>query len=649
MKAKRSVLFLVLVLSLGFNFPQETGAQSSSSQDPIDRIAGKIREAFPVVRGAVVSLQGDKVILDVARKNGVKPGTQLTLTREGAEFRHPLTGVVLGRYEETLGTLEIVEVQDQYSIAVHKSMNPGALPKVGDQARISSDLVKLAVAPMDAPEGQNVDGEALARGLAESLKSTGRFEVTDSDRFHTWLLERGLEPSQVLSDKNLEQITRQFGSDYLVTGTVRKVQERWSLEVRVVAISTKEPKVTETALLNNVPSRLAGRSARDRLSSSRTARINPQFLLRERALGVVGNQGLLRSTPIEFAVRGMDVGDVDGDGKNEIVVIGSDVVAIYRWNNKKLEEVGTYKGGSGSSFLNVGVADLNGSGVEEIFVTNLRNNLLRSFVLEHKGGSFKVIQDDIHRYLRVVKLPGAKPELWAQEQGAGDPFSGKIVRYRWEKDLSAVPAQAGRYVPGDPLNSPKYFGALGVGIYGFLPLDLDGDGKQKFIMVDDDDRLRVFSQEGELLWRSTERYGGTETAFPVQVQGQALPNASLGDNDQIQRVLIKGRILWGGKTGPLAGTVIMNTNIPATGYLFPNLRAYNESIVSGLRWQAGSFYEEWRTRPLGGYMADYLLADIDQDGAPELVTAIVEPQGLMFLRREGRSWIEVFKLSGTTP
>ena len=168
-------------------------------------------------------------------------------------------------------------------------------------------------------------------------------------------------------------------------------------------------------------------------------------------------------------------------------------------------------------------------------------------------------------------------------------------------------------------------------------------------MVDDDDRLRVFSQEGELLWRSTERYGGTETAFPVQVQGQALPNASPGDNDQIQRVLIKGRILWGGKTGPLAGTVIMNTNIPATGYLFPNLRAYNESIVSGLRWQAGSFYEEWRTRPLGGYMADYLLADVDHDGAPELVTAIVEPQGLMFLRREGRSWIEVFKLSGTTP
>ncbi|MBI3015811.1 MAG: VCBS repeat-containing protein [Candidatus Tectomicrobia bacterium] len=640
MKAKRSVLILVLVLSLGFNLPLETGAQSSSSRDPVDRVAGKIREAFPVVRGAVVSWQENRVILDVARKDGVQPGTQVTLTREGAEFKHPLTGVVLGRYEETLGTLQVVEVQDQYSIAVPKEMKPGTVPKVGDKVRISAELVKLAVAPVSAPEGQNVDGEALGRALGESLKGTGRFEVTDSDRFHTWLLERGIDPSQVLTDKNLQQIVRQYGIDYLVTGSVRKVQERWALEVSVVSVSTKEPKLVENALLSDVPTRLAGRSVRDRLSGARAARINPQFLLRDRARGVVGSQGLLRSAPIEHAVRGIDVGDVDGDGKNEIVAIGSDVMTIYRWNDKKLVEVATYKGGSGSSFLNVGVADLNGNGVEEIFVTNLRNNLLRSIVLGYRGGALKVVQNDIHRYLRVVKLPGAKPELWAQAQGSTSPFDGKITRYRWEGK---------KYVEGDPVELPKDFPALGISIYGFLPLDLDGDGKLKYIMVDNNDRLRVYSQDGELLWRSTEHYGGYETGFLVEARGTELPNASLGSNDQVRRVLIKGRILWGGKTGPLAGTVLMNTNIPSTGYILENLRGYDQSVISGLRWEAGGLYEEWRTRPLGGYMADYLLADIDNDGIPELVAAIVEPQGILFLRREGKSWIGAFKLSGATP
>lgn len=642
MKVRRAVvpallvLFTVLVLR-----GVDSQAQSTVSRDPIDRITGKIREAFPAVHGAVVSLQGKQLILDVARKDGVQPGMVLTLYREGEVFRHPLTGVILGRAEDILGTVKVVDVQEGYSVAVPQKLVPGTVPKVGDQVRVSSSLIKVAVAPVAGPKGQNVDGETLGRELAQSLGRTGRFEVTDSDRFYVWLLERGIEPSQVLEEKNRQQIARHFGVDYLVAGTVGKVEERWVLKVKVLSLPGDETRVTEEALLPSVPFRVAGGSFPKRFASQpRVSPINPQFLQREQEQGIIGSVGLARSNMIDIAVRGMAVGDVVGDGKNEIVVIGADVVAIYRWDHKNLLPVATYNPGSGSNLLNVGVADINGNGIPEIFVTNRRNNLLQSFVLEYRGGALKVIQDRIYRYLRVVKIPGQKPELWAQEEGNYQAFSGKIYRYRWNGT---------RYVQGDPVPMPKDFASLGFNLYGFIPLDLEGKGKIEYVMVDNDDRLRVYARDGGLLWKSAEHYGGYENGFFIPDMGDQPADTTLGTDVAMRRVLIKGRILWGGKKGPLAGTLLMNTNIPSAGYVFENLRGYNQSIVSGLRWQAGGFYEQWRTRRLGGYMADYALADVDNDGVPDLVTAMVQPQGLIALRREGKSWIGVFKLSAGSP
>src|SRR5687768_11668865 len=77
---------------------------------PITALVEQIADLFPKVQGEVLEVQGDVLTLDVGRKNGVQPGLVLELYRTGREIKHPRTGLILGRAEDTLGTVRITEV-----------------------------------------------------------------------------------------------------------------------------------------------------------------------------------------------------------------------------------------------------------------------------------------------------------------------------------------------------------------------------------------------------------------------------------------------------------------------------------------------------------------------------------------------------------
>lgn len=113
------------------------GFMDEYSRTPIGQavIAGINKGVFELVKqigsqsaaGSVVKAEGGQVWLNLG-ENAVDVGEQLKIMRKGEELIDPDTGISLGSSDTMLGTVEVTQVQAQFSIAAVVSMS-------GDAAR----------------------------------------------------------------------------------------------------------------------------------------------------------------------------------------------------------------------------------------------------------------------------------------------------------------------------------------------------------------------------------------------------------------------------------------------------------------------------------------------------------------------------------
>ena len=116
-----------------------------------------------------------------------------------------------------------------------------------------------------------------------------------------------------------------------------------------------------------------------------TSVINSEFI---NAPEPLNRKGFWMSQKIPTEFKGMDIGDVNSDGLNEIVAIDKNNVYIYQKTGNELKLLEKINGKSYDNYLAVDVADINRNGVKEIIVTSLNDTLLDSFVLEFKDGKY---------------------------------------------------------------------------------------------------------------------------------------------------------------------------------------------------------------------------------------------------------------------
>ena len=79
------------------------------------------------------------------------------------------------------------------------------------------------------------------------------------------------------------------------------------------------------------------------------------------------------------------MGDVDGDGKNEIVIASPSTVYLYRFSENTLSLLTEYSAGS-LEIKAIDVAKIRKDGPARIYVTAQNRGSVASFVLEHKNG-----------------------------------------------------------------------------------------------------------------------------------------------------------------------------------------------------------------------------------------------------------------------
>lgn len=78
---------------------------------------GRVAVRQVTVQGLVAAIVGTQVVLNVGRKAGVNVGDQFTVERVSQEIKDPATGRVIRRMSSSIGTVRVVDVDDDSAVA----------------------------------------------------------------------------------------------------------------------------------------------------------------------------------------------------------------------------------------------------------------------------------------------------------------------------------------------------------------------------------------------------------------------------------------------------------------------------------------------------------------------------------------------------
>lgn len=644
-RSVRSRLALCLLLALWVLLPGEgwgqQGARSAPASGSLDhqaaleRIVRKLLEQFPRVSGLVASIRGDQVYLTLEQNRGVQPGTRLSVFRKMGAFKHPLTGEVLGHFEEDLGAAVVTEVREKYVLA---RLEPAGnlTPRPGDGVRITAARIRLALLPIVNQTRERFDQDVLLLDFQTLLERTGRFQVFDVDKLQVWFLENRIAAEDALKPEVRDRLRRFAGTDLALATVLRKLGDRQVLDSRLTSLADGKSGEGMTALVSRLPALAAASSAQGRsragvrldegVSRERDtgSPLNPNFRSRT---GVPG-RGIQRSQTLDWVATGVAVGDFDGDKQQEVAFVHDYSLTIYRWDKGVLVEVFSYRGSAGDRFFTVDSIDLDGNGRPEIYVTSYRHPNVNAFVLAYVDGKYKVVANLPGSFLRVIEPSRGKPMLVGQAIGVEAPFYGPVYEYAWSK---------GGPAPKRALLLPK-----GIDVYGFNYWDVDGDGIDDIVQVSNFGRISIFRPDGQKIHESSQTYGGHFASFRYDQSFTRQEVSSLPDGADAEPKYqaIRGRLLLRDVTGDGKPDLVVPANLQRVELV--SSFGMGDAEIAALRWDGSTLVEEWRSRRVGGVIVDYQFADLDGDGQEELVVAVVESKLLSL--KSGATRLVVYQL-----
>jgi len=305
----------------------------------------------------------------------------------------------------------------------------------------------------------------------------------------------------------------------------------------------------------------------------------------------------------KLEIRGLDVGDVDGDGQNELVMIDEKATYIYKWRKDRLVQFKAIFGTWSPNYVYVSVADLDGNGIAEIYVSDLTATNTSALVYEWDGHDFKEITKRDSWLIRVTNLPGKGESLLGQRRSSEGKYIGDVyVLQRKGKDL----------VGTEPVNLPK-----NGNVFNFVKSNLTGKGPIYTTMLDPYEHLIVYNQEGERLWKSDDYFGGTLTYMEymdINVNRMA---------DTAVRIFIPSPIYLYDINGDGKQEIVVCKNHSKVARIFDDFRWFGSGKVHFMDWDGVGLVSNWVTPKLSGTTVGYKVADIDNDGSQELVVASV--------------------------
>lgn len=536
----------------------------------------------------------------------------------------------------------------------------------------AKDKSLVTIIPFSVNSAENIDyvKNGIEEMLSSRLATSDKIAVTKKND-----LLQSIQKSQIkeITAENIYDIGRDLNADYVVWGSITKIGNGISLDGKLVTMDkTKSdigiasqaqniddviPKINDFAetiinhILGTAPQKnaapavappasaishesqiIANMRSGSKTGGTLTSVLNTEFI---NAAQPVNTKSFWMSQKIPTEFKGMCIGDVNNDNLQEFVVIDKNNVYIYQKTESDLKLLEKIKGQTYDNYLAVDIADINRNSVNEIIVTSINDTLLDSFVLEFKNGKFEKIASNLRLFLRAIDTPSGIPMLLGQAFGFGKPFDAPIYEVIW-KD--------GTYTNDQKIRIP-----LGLSIYG-LNIDNIGIGSsEKILALDEYDYLYIidkttkplsslssigFASSEELIWRSDDVYGGSNNYLENIDKNNP-------DDPRGKSAYVNLRILTGDTNNNGKREIIIVKNLSSVGRIFKHFKLFTSSEIYNLEWDGLGMSENWRTKKINGYVADYAMKDIDNDGKQEIALAVVQSVGVTL---SNRSVIVIYKL-----
>lgn len=465
-----------------------------------------------------------------------------------------------------------------------------------------------------------------------------------------------------ISPDDASRIAKSLGADYVLFGTVTAVGQILDIDATMapvlgntqpsrLTLQTKNfndviPKINQFAqeiqqkvlgqpaqgsetggseekiVRNRNPELLPAGSAdnKDRISS-----LNPNFI-EITSESSLRQPGLWRSQTFTSSIVSMDLGDIDGDGKVEMVTVTPNRVTAYRRDANGMRSIGIYDGVTSDNFVWVTLVDTNHDRTQEIYLTNLRkkNSTLgtgdRSVLgdrgyteevegirLSLSGGSLKPVGKRVPYFLNGVDFPGRGKVLLGQQKGLATegPFRGEIVELQLRGNVVE---------PVSPVSLPAP-----CNIFNFAVVDLNDDRSNEYVAILPNHTMVVLNNSGEQLWKSQDLFGATTNSFEGKVIDRRF--------NHVENYSIPCPILVSDLNKDGVPEIIVNRNTDTSGLLMPQGAQYWErgEIVS-LSWNQMGLVENWKTKEISGMITCLRNDDLNNDHTAELVASLVLPK-----------------------
>jgi hypothetical protein len=288
-----------------------------------------------------------------------------------------------------------------------------------------------------------------------------------------------------------------------------------------------------------------------------------------------GEKGWI-SKQLPGAAQVLAVGATLPDGSREIF-LGQNNRVLYFRQGEVMKLMATVDFMATEKVISVDKADADGDGRQVIYITVVRSGELASQVWEVQGDRLVKIAGDLPYYFHAISLGGGPNRLYLQEMSRDADFYGPV--YEASRTGTKITKKG-------PIKMPRYGN-----IYNYNQFR-DRDGNQLSVVIGSDNHLIVYNKDLKEIWRSNDKYGGTDLYFLREDENVRVTG------EQYRKIYLEMRI------HVTAGNEIMVGKNDGT-FVVGNARLYKKGAVYCFEWDGSSLDELWRTREVQNYMPDY--------------------------------------------
>jgi TolB-like protein len=315
-------------------------------------------------------------------------------------------------------------------------------------------------------------------------------------------------------------------------------------------------------------------------------------------------------------LNGVATGDLDGDKKNEIVVIQDKIIQIFKYAfNGKLKLLETIEDSRGSAkIVSVDVADINSNGYSEIFITRMNNKQesISSYVVEYNGSNYVKGKIKYPWYFRVIKNYRDNTSLlYAQVHTKEGPWVTKdVFRLSWQD------------------NSYRRETSLRVPKKGFSILSMtSGTGINKdetaFLYTNQLGQLIIFSDTGRVDWASDKGYGGSRQFYELP---------QIGSDNQKSFVFLQPKNILYDMDSDGKPELFVIKNTEASDHLFQNTKVFKKGSIEIFNFNEMGISYENAPKKFPGPVTNIDIGDYDNDGKMELLVTVQKKGNAVILK-----------------